>query len=96
MVDNGRFTNLDNGRFTNLPRHNRTCHICNNNCLGDEFHFIFECSDNRLVHLRNRYISDVYCINHNILKFNGLMNCKNTNVIIGLAKYIKEGMKIFK
>ena len=87
---------IELGRFTNLPRHERTCHICNLDKLGDEFHFMFECTDDRMVILRNKFINPEYTINCNTIKFDKLMNCTDLPTLIGLAKYIREGMKVFK
>jgi len=35
---------VETGRWTNIARIERFCAICNNNCIGDEYHFILECT----------------------------------------------------
>ena len=54
------------GRYVNIPRSERKCNLCDLNAIGDEFHYLFECtyfSDDRA-----KYISRYYVIRPNILK----------------------------
>lgn len=34
---------IEVGRWNNLKRHERICNLCNNNQIGDEFHYLLEC-----------------------------------------------------
>ena len=86
---------IEVGRFTNLPRHERTCHICNKDQLGDEFHFLFECSNHRLTLLRSKYLNVEFRKDINVLKFDNLMNSKDFVTVRRLAKFIKEGLTVF-
>ena len=33
---------IETGRWLNIPREERICIICNQRCIGDEFHFLFK------------------------------------------------------
>jgi hypothetical protein len=33
------------GRWSNIPRENRHCELCQKNQIGDEYHYIFECTN---------------------------------------------------
>ena len=35
---------IETGRWLNLPRNDRLCTLCTRNCIGDEYHFLLECS----------------------------------------------------
>ena len=35
---------IGRGRYYNVPREQRYCELCDHNIIGDEFHFIFECT----------------------------------------------------
>ena len=78
-------------RYTNVPREHRTCHLCNSNQVGDEFHFLFIC--NRLENERLDCIPLYYITRPNVLKLEQLMNNRNKKVLLGLAKFIKAGLK---
>ena len=81
---------IEAGRFVNLPRKERTC-TCSNK-LGDEFHFIFECR--HVQNLRSKYldIDDVNCAN--TFNFYNIMNSTDSNFLLNLAKFIKEGLML--
>lgn len=35
---------IEVGRWNNLQRHERICNLCNNNQIGDEYHYLLECN----------------------------------------------------
>ena len=74
---------IETGRYTNVPIENRTCRYCNR--LGDEFHYVLECTQFRLS--RNKYIDKKYYIRPNMQKFQELMNCKDLEQIKNLATF---------
>ena len=53
-----------------------SCTLCNNNQIGDEFHYLMEfkmfCVE------RKQYLGNYFCKNVNILKFETLLNSHNT------------------
>ncbi len=65
---------IETGRWRNIPRDNRICNICNHERLGDEYHYIFECST--LDEQRKRFLPNYYLRNQNTLKFSTLMSTK--------------------
>jgi hypothetical protein len=36
---------IEKGRWSNIPRENRYCELCQKNQIGDEYHYIFECTN---------------------------------------------------
>ena len=76
-----------------IPRHEKFCTLCNNNVLGDEFHFLLQCT--KLKEIRERFIPRPYLTNPNVLKFAELMNCQDRPTLFRLAKYISICLKKF-
>ena len=73
---------IEAGRFVNLPRNERTC-TCSNK-LGDEFHFLFECT--HVKDLRSKYL-DVNVVNcPNTFKFYNVMNSTDMRPQVACAK----------
>ena len=71
---------VETGRWQNIDRQNRTCQLCDNGDLGDEFHYIMICpffANTRKEHIKNQH-------SPNILKFKKLMNSKK-NCQISIA-----------
>ena len=78
---------IEIGRWQNIQRENRICTLCNNGDIGDEFHYILECSaidDSRQLLLKKPFIN-----RPNILKFQGLMNSSNPSELNNLCKFIR-------
>ncbi len=50
------------GRFKNpiVERHKWFCTLCNENKLGDDYHMLFECTDENVALNRLKYISIFY------------------------------------
>ena len=36
---------IETGRWFNIPRENRICKLCNSKDIGDEFHYLLDCTD---------------------------------------------------
>ena len=47
---------IEVGRWSNIPREQRICTLCNLQKIGDEFHYLFECSHNDIFHARLKFI----------------------------------------
>jgi hypothetical protein len=39
-----QFTRIERDRFWGVERDDRICDICTSNAMGDEYHYLFECS----------------------------------------------------
>ena len=55
------------GWWNNIPREFRTCHLCNAEDLGDEYHYLLTYgyfTDKRMTYIAKKYFN-----NYNILKF---------------------------
>ena len=78
----------ETGRWQNIERENRKCLLCNSDAIGDEYHYIFNCSafDN----CRKQCIAFYYRNRPNSLKFYELMNSKKCTELNKLCKLIKE------
>jgi hypothetical protein len=66
--------------YLGIERENKTCALCNQQEIGDEFHFIFKC------HERHKYISNYYSSFPSILIVQALMCGDNRNTLLNLAK----------
>lgn len=81
-----------NNRRLELPRNERKCKYCQMNKLGDEFHFLFQCST--LTGIRNKYIPASYIRNPDIVKMKNLL--QNEAYIFEIARFIFESFNLLK
>ena len=77
---------IEKGRFHNIDRSLRICTLCNANQLGDEFHYLLNCTYFNT--LRNTYIDRIFSIYPNIDKFKKLTNTDNKDSLLKLCKNI--------
>ena len=78
---------IETGRWLNIDRNDRICTFCNSNKLGDEFHYLLECStfqDDRRKNLGNYFM--YRC---NILKFRQLLQNNNLHKLRKLCTFIR-------
>ena len=66
---------IEKGRFEGIARELRTCHLCNDNLLGDEFHYLFKCK--HFDEDRVKYIEEYFYNIPTTMKFSCLMNNEN-------------------
>ena len=78
-------------RYINVPREHRTCHMCNSNQLGDEFHFLLICQ--KLSRIRSQYLPMYYITRPNVIKFQQIMTKPDKKTLLNLAKFIKIGLQ---
>ena len=78
---------IEIGRYTNTPRQERFCTRCDQRCIGDEFHYVLECS--KLKSLRTKYLSIIYTARPNILKFAIRLGSDNYRPHISLTIFLK-------
>ena len=82
------------GRYTNTPVHERTCTLCTTNDIGDEFHYLFNCT---FFHAqRVKHLMRYYYINPNTSKMMQLFESPDYKEMINLAKFVDLIMKQFR
>ena len=81
-----------------MERNERLCTFCDMNTLGDEYHYIMECSNVEISRVRNTVIPRYYRNHVNMIKFTMLMNqmSLNSNTCYKLGKLVKCIMTIVK
>jgi hypothetical protein len=76
------------GQWTNVPRQERTCNLCKNNLIADEFHYLFVCKCFK--EIRIKCLPLKYQNRPNCYKFSELMQSTNKTVLSNLSIFIKE------
>ena len=84
---------IERGRYNNVQRKQRYCELCNHNIIGDEFHFILECTV--LNELRLKFLPKIYQKYLNAIKLSNLFNSKSIIILKKLCKYVEERLKLF-
>jgi hypothetical protein len=77
----------EKGRWSNIPRENRYCEHYQKNQIGDEYHYIFECTN--LSEKRNSLLPKHLIERPNIIKFKNLMTSKRKPILQKLCKFIR-------
>lgn len=85
---------IEKGRFTGIARDDRICNLCNSAKLGDEYHYIFECSFFK--NERRKFIPIHFVRKHNTQKYHDLFNTKDFHNLLRLAKFCKIILTHFK
>ena len=81
---------IEYGRWNNIPREDRVCTLCNTKEVGDEFHYLFNCSDQHIILLNgNKFLCRYYYERPNTFKFNTLFNYVTNDELVSLVKFIK-------
>lgn len=79
---------IETGRWRNVARENRYCHLCNCEKIGDEYHYILECTS---IHdQRKIYLPRYYLKRYNTFKFCELMTSKKQSLLKRLCIFIKH------
>ena len=77
---------IEIGPWENINRENKVCNFCQGRKLGEEFHYLFECTE--FIHDRARLIPQKYICSPNTVKYCALM-CSNSVVELSkLSKFI--------
>ena len=84
---------IQRGRIQNIPFEERICTKCNSEDIGDEFHYIFQCSF--FAESRQKFLPGFYYRNANATKFNSFLCSKKKRLLINLANFVKIIMKEF-
>ena len=87
---------IQTGRYgqNRLPRNERYCLCCNNNDIEDEYHFILICPC--FLDFRKKFIKKYFYKRPSMMKFIELICNNKKNVILNMAKYIKESLNLRK
>ena len=84
---------IQSGRYDGTLREERLCRLCDEQVVGDEFHFILECKNSRLVELRNQYLAPYYRFSPTLDKLKELF-CNRGRKLFKLARYLKEAVTL--
>ena len=79
---------IETGRWNNIARENRKCQLCQENQIGDEFHYIMRCSyfhDKRESCIEKRYLTRI-----NVLKFKEIISSKTQSKLRKLCQLIRN------
>jgi hypothetical protein len=73
---------IETGRWRNIDRENSYCNLCNCQKLGDEYHYVLECSalDDKRKQLLPKYFMKI----HNVVKFFELLSNKKTIAVTNI------------
>ena len=79
---------IETGRWHGVSRHDRLCHLCDSNDIGDEYHYIMLCKafDSE----RKKFLPSFCWSNQNTYKFCQLFNSTNIITLEKLCKFIKN------
>lgn len=81
---------IERGRHNNIPKNERTCILCNQNAVENEYHFLLTCPFYR--DLRLKYLKPYFCRWPTLSKFDTLLETKNKTIVLNLSKYIYYSM----
>jgi hypothetical protein len=84
---------FETGRWRNIDRENRYCNLCNCQKLGDEYHYVLECSS--LNDKRKQLLPKYFMKRHNVVKFFELLSTKKQSLLRKLCIFIKHINKVF-
>ena len=82
------------GRYSNIQRNMRLCNLCNNQSLGDEFHYLFECPF--FANGRKSLLSRYFNKRPNPCKIVELFNSGNPKMRLSLVKFCQQIMHHFQ
>jgi hypothetical protein len=92
---------IERGRYNNIDINDRTCRMCTNSHIGDEFHLLMACDHNELNILRNDFFEDIFKILppiqdfSNELKFVYIFSMMDQSILTATAKYITKCLDVF-
>ena len=78
---------IETGRWHKIERSDRVCNLCNQGLVGDEFHYLLECSS--LYSERKDLLGNEFCIFPTIYKFKKLLSTKDINLLQKLFHFIR-------
>ena len=81
---------IETGRWENIPRENRLCQLCNLQNIGNEYHYLFECTNVDFERLRLKFVPAYYRKNPNIHKMKGMIAISNINLLKRLSVFCES------
>ena len=85
---------VEHGRFWGVDRDDRICELCFSNMLGDEYHYLLECS--YCVDQQKAYLPKDLVRRPSVIGFEEIMNTKGLPTLFKLSKLCKEIFSTFK
>lgn len=82
------------GRYEGIARDGRQCELCFLHKLGDEYHYVLECT--YFDDLRRNYLPRDLISRPNTMKFENLMGSNDIYLLFKVSKYCKVVLKTFK
>ena len=82
------------GRYAGLAIDERICTLCDTNEIGDEYHYLYQCSYFNVD--RSKYLKRYYYINPNMHKTLQLFNVTDKKEILNLAKFTYQIIEHFR
>ena len=89
---------VERGRYSNIPRERQYCDLCNENIIGDKYHFVLECKHGSMVQYRNQYLPKFYRHGPSMLKFVTLMKnvTENHKLAIQFGSLLRKSFSLLK
>ena len=78
---------VNSGRFIQTPFDERICSLCDTRQLGDEYHYLLECS--YFQNQRNLLIPNYYRVRPSVIKFTELLSSKSLKIQTNVSKLCK-------
>ena len=78
---------IEKGRWINISRENRICTKCNRREVGDEFHYILNCS---YLRTERKKLSPRQILHRNVITFNEIMSNKKQSHLRKLCSFIRK------
>ena len=73
----------------------RLCTVCDSGEVGDEFHYLLNCSNSNVKRNHTKYFDKYYTHHPNVPKFCSLMNMTSKSKNVKLAKFINCIFELF-
>ena len=83
----------ETGWWHYVPYNKRKCTLCNQNDLGDDFHYLMKCSFFETE--RKEFLRPYYYNRCNIIKFQDLLNFNSNTILTKLSKFMKNNYEQF-
>ena len=81
---------IETGRWNDTPKDERYCHLCVSGSIGNEYHYLFECTHQEIKNFRTRYIPNYFTENPSEVKMIGLISYCNGKVLNNLSIFLQK------
>ena len=78
-----------------MPREERWCLKCDRHEIGDEFHYLFNCSHPVIKENRKVLLPKYFQYHSNVIKMQELFNSKSKKRLFKLSKFIAIILSLF-